>query len=113
MAQTPEGKVKTFIDRILKSYGAAIWWFKPATGGFGKSGVMDYVCCVNGYTLTVEAKATEKQTVTALQEIELRNCRTAGGIAIVINADNMHSLRPIIEDLLAAPPARAAHQYGA
>ena len=44
MAMTPEGKVKKKIVAYLKEIGA--YYFFPATGGYGKSGVPDIVGCL-------------------------------------------------------------------
>ena len=43
---TPEAKVKRVITNQLKALGA--YYFYPATGGYGKSGVPDIVGCYNG-----------------------------------------------------------------
>jgi Holliday junction resolvase len=86
MAQTPEKKVKDKVVKLLKSYG--IYYFFPATHGFGRSGVPDVVCCFNGKFLAVECKAgTNKPTV--LQEKEMADIRSAGGTTFVINELNL------------------------
>ena len=41
MAMTPEGKVKKRVVEQLKALGC--YYFFPATGGYGKSGVPDIV----------------------------------------------------------------------
>lgn len=103
MATTPEGKVKAKVDRLLKSYGKEVWFAKMQTGGFGKSGVPDYICCVNSYTVVIETKATEKQQPTALQTLELLAVKAAGGLSLVINADNIAGLQSCLDQLLALP----------
>ena len=52
MAQTPEAKVKSLVTRQLKELGA--YYFYPATGGFGRSGVPDIVGCFNGLFFAIE-----------------------------------------------------------
>ena len=86
MANTPEAKVKTKIKAILKDHNA--YYAMPIGTGYGNSGVPDFLCCVNGNFLAIEAKAG-KGTTTALQENELRKIKEAGGIALVINEDNI------------------------
>ena len=44
MAMTPEAKVKKKVAAVLKEFGA--YYFYPATGGYGKSGVPDIVVIV-------------------------------------------------------------------
>ena len=89
MATTPEAKVKAKIKAILKAHN--IYYAMPIGTGYGNSGVPDFLCCVNGKFLAVEAKAG-KGTTTALQEKNLREIREAGGLTLVINEDNMDFL---------------------
>jgi Holliday junction resolvase len=78
--QTPEGKVKADLKKILDGLGA--YYFFPATGGYGRSGVPDVVGVVEGKFFAIECKAPGKKP-TALQIRELKNIRKAGGVAFV------------------------------
>lgn len=82
MANTPEAKVKAKIKAILKEHN--VYYAMPIGSGYGNSGVPDFLCCVNGKFLAIEAKAG-KGTTTALQEKNLREIRNSGGLALVIN----------------------------
>jgi Holliday junction resolvase len=93
MATTPEGKVKKNIVKQLKTLGA--YYFFPATGGYGKSGVPDIVGCYQGLFFGIECKAG-KNTPTALQEKNLKEISTAEGIALVINEENMNDVSDIL-----------------
>ena len=84
MASTPEVLVKTKIKKILKENG--VWYAMPIGTGFGNSGVPDFLCCVNGRFLSIEAKAG-RNIPTALQEKNMRDIRIAGGVALVVNED--------------------------
>jgi Holliday junction resolvase len=96
MAQTPEGKVKAKVVAALKDEG--VYYFFPATGGYGRSGVPDIVCCVNGKFLAIECKAgTNKPT--ALQVREIENIRLSGGIAVVTNEENWDMVRDLVRKL--------------
>ena len=86
MALTPEGKVKAKVRRILDAKG--VYYFMPATGGYGRSGVPDIVGCCSGRFFAIECKAG-KGVTTALQDNELRKITEAGGIALVINETNI------------------------
>ena len=55
MAMTPEAKVKKVVVKQLKELGA--YYFFPATGGYGKSGVPDIVGCYKGMFFGIECKA--------------------------------------------------------
>lgn len=96
MATTPEGKVKNQVKKILDSLGA--YYFMPATGGFGRSGVPDIVGCLNGVFFAIECKSG-KNIPTALQERELKNISKAGGHAWVINEENIESLKPLLSQV--------------
>ena len=95
MALTPEGKVKKKIVAYLKEIGA--YYFFPATGGYGKSGVPDIVGCHKGRFFGIECKAGNNKP-TELQKHQLKLIADAGGIATVTNEDTIHSLRYILGD---------------
>lgn len=98
MADTPEKKVKRKIVDLLKEYNA--YYFYPVTGGFGASGVPDVVACVNGRFVGIEAKADlKKNKPTALQKKNLDQIEMAGGIALVIDANNLNLLKETLESL--------------
>ena len=94
MARTPEGKVKDKVVAILKEHGA--YYFFPATGGYGRSGVPDIVCCFQGRFIAFECKAG-KNTVTALQAREINAIEAAGGVAFVIYEDNVQLVSSILK----------------
>jgi pantoate kinase len=90
MASTPEAKVKEKIKKILKAHGA--WYAMPMGTGYGNSGVPDFLVCLNGEFLAIEAKAG-KGIPTALQEKNMRDIKVAGGIALVVNENNIEELK--------------------
>jgi len=94
MSQTPEAKVKAKIKAILKEHN--IYYAMPMGTGYGNSGVPDFLCCVHGYFIAIEAKAG-KGTTTALQEKNLTNVRNSGGVALVINETNLADIEAHIE----------------
>jgi len=94
MAMTPEARVKKTVTKQLKELGT--YYFYPATGGYGRSGVPDIVGCYRGMFFGIECKAG-KNTPTALQEKNLRDINTAGGFQIVVNEDNMKDIAEILK----------------
>lgn len=86
MAMTPEAKVKKKVTAHLKTLGA--YYFYPVTGGYGKSGVPDIIGCHEGRFFGIECKAG-KNKPTPLQEKNLTDIKTSGGISLVINEDNI------------------------
>jgi hypothetical protein len=91
---TPEAKVKKKVTTILKSIGA--YYFFPVTGGFGRSGVPDIICCLNGNFIGIECKAGDNKP-TALQYKNLEEIQAAGGFAFVVNEDNIDSLERVLK----------------
>lgn len=93
MAKTPEGKVKDKVVGILKDEG--VYYFFPATHGYGRSGVPDIIACVNGQFMAIECKAgTNKPT--ALQVREIERIRQANGVAAVANEENWEMVRNLV-----------------
>jgi Holliday junction resolvase len=82
MAQTPEGKVKDKVKKILKE--KEIYYVMPATGGYGSSGAPDFLVCHKGKFYGIECKANNGQ-VTALQQDNLDRIEDSGGTAFVVN----------------------------
>lgn len=109
MAQTPEGKVKAKVVDVLKSEG--VYYFFPATHGFGRSGVPDIVACVNGYFLGIECKAGRGKP-TALQVRELERIRAVNGVAIVVNEENWEMVRPLVRKMKAGTIIGDNHDQG-
>lgn len=99
MAQTPEKRVKTKVESILKNEGA--YYFFPATHGYGRSGVPDIIACVNGRFLAIECKAGGNKP-TALQVREIENIRLAGGVAVVANEENWDEVRLLVREMRGA-----------
>jgi len=87
---TPEGRVKRTVTNQLKALGA--YYFFPATGGYGRSGVPDIIGCLHGKFFGIECKAGNNKP-TALQEKNLSDINTAGGVALVVNEENMADVR--------------------
>jgi Holliday junction resolvase len=86
MALTPEKKVKDKCVKLIKAYG--VYYFFPATHGFGRSGVPDIIVCYCGKFLAIECKTGNKKP-TALQQAEISKIHLAGGEAFVVNEDNI------------------------
>jgi len=90
---TPEKAVKIKIQAILKDLGA--YYAMPIGTGYGNAGVPDFLVCLNGYFIGIEAKAGKGKT-TALQDKNLRQIEAAGGYALIVNEDNLPELRSLL-----------------
>ena len=97
---TPEVKVKRKVTAQLKELGC--YYFLPATGGYGKSGVPDIVGCYNGRFFGIECKAG-KNKPTALQEKNLAEIAKAVGIALVVNEENMNDINELLGEPVKNP----------
>jgi len=95
MVMTPEAKVKKKVVAQLKEMGA--YYFYPVTGGYGFSGVPDIVGCYKGIFFGIECKAGSNKP-TALQDKNLSDIRKQKGIAVVINEENIDSVKAIFDD---------------
>ena len=87
---TPENKVKAQVKKVLKELDA--YYAMPATGGYGSSGVPDFLVCYRGRFYGIECKANGNKP-TALQMDNLMRIRKAGGYGFVIDEDNVHQLK--------------------
>lgn len=96
MALTPEGKIKAKVVKILRDEG--VYYFFPATHGYGRSGVPDIICCVAGKFVAIECKAGGNKP-TALQVREIETIRQAGGVAVVTDETNWDEIRELIRSL--------------
>ena len=97
MATTPEAKVKAKIKAILKAHN--IYYAMPIGTGYGNSGVPDFLCCVNGKFLAIEAKAGKGKT-TALQEKNLRQIQDSNGWSMVVDEESIEEVQIILSILL-------------
>jgi hypothetical protein len=100
---TPESLVKKKIHAVLKSRGA---YAVNYIGGISaNNGTPDILACLNGRFIGIEAKAG-KNKPTDLQTLNLKRIDAAGGLALVINEENL----PLLEDILDGPHPRSNYQ---
>ena len=90
---TPEGLVKRRVRLILDRH--EVYYFFPPANGYGRTGIPDVICCVNGYFIGIECKAG-KNTPTALQSREIDRIVASNGVAMVVNEENLD----VLEDLI-------------
>ena len=93
---TPEKRVKTKVVAILKELGT--YYFYPVTGGYGASGVPDIIGCYKGRFFAIECKAGKGKT-TALQEKNIAQIIAQGGLAMVINEDNIEDVNELLRHI--------------
>jgi hypothetical protein len=67
---TPEGAVKREIAKTLKKLG--IFYYMPVQNGMGQTGIPDFVCCVRGKFVGIEAKAPGKEGNLSANQLRVR-----------------------------------------
>lgn len=87
MSQTPEGKVKTWLDKEIKKRYPTSWSYKPPGGRFGKAGTPDLIYCINGYFIAIEVKSSVG-SLTLKQSIEQGLIKSAGGFVTTVYGKN-------------------------
>ena len=99
MSDTAEAGVKKRIRELL----VGRYYRQPTTGGFGASGQLDFTLCVNSIYLGIEAKSIKspygKRGPTALQWGEIDAIRGAGGVAAVVDEDNLTDVKTLLDAL--------------
>ena len=93
---TPEKKVKNKVVAILKEHKA--YYFYPMTGGYGRSGVPDIVGCYRGIFFGIVCKAKGNQP-TALQSKNLSDIMSAGGMAMIVNENNISDVEYMLRSI--------------
>ena len=84
--KTPESWEKSAIDKFLTLIGAYV--AKPATFGYGRSGLPDLLVCIRGRFVAIEVKREGKEP-TPLQWARMREVEAAGGKAFWGTADKV------------------------
>ena len=92
-----EAKVKAEVRKILNRF-PDVFYFMPQAGIYGRSGVPDFIMCVNGKFIGVECKAYHcANDVTALQKLARDAIVGAGGEWILVcNNATLNYLEAII-----------------
>lgn len=97
MTTTPEGRIKSKINKLLRSY-ENLYYFMPVPSGYGTTTV-DYLCCYRGHFFGIEAKAPGK-VPTPRQDYVLEQIRLAGGSTFVIAGEaDLDGLIVLLDDL--------------
>lgn len=93
--QTPEGKVKTKIDKWIAQNMPNAFKYKAPGGMFGRAGVGDYIIVYLGKPIMIEVKADETKDATQLQMARLMQFKRAGGISCVLKGFQIGKLDSI------------------
>lgn len=106
---TPENSVKKGIRERLDDMG--VYYGQPTTGGYGKSGQLDFVCCMSRHFVAIEAKSIHspygERGPTALQWDNIDAIVASGGIAMCVDENNLNDVIGVARFLATGQPAEA------
>jgi Holliday junction resolvase len=86
--------VKQQVVKMLKE--RHVYYFFPVAGAYTSIGVPDIVACIKGRFVGIECKAGNNRP-TELQLRNLENIRDNGGVAIVVNENDLEILKNKLE----------------
>ncbi|MCK5603951.1 hypothetical protein KAR91_18835 [Candidatus Pacearchaeota archaeon] len=100
MSQTPEGKVKDAIKKLLLSFNiipakdagtpameqGTGWYYMPTQGGLGVNGIADFIGHYHGVFWAVEAKAPDKEP-SGFQQLQIDAIKDSGAAVFVVDGD--------------------------
>ena len=99
MSNTPEGKIKRKLDKVLKQEG--VWFFNPQAGPFGRAGIHDKIACIGGKFVGIECKADKTKKPTPLQIKAMKEIEMAGGKCFLVYDDTtIEEVRDYIKEWL-------------
>lgn len=99
MAAGPEAKVKAKLRKWLQKEYPGCWTYMAPGGRFGRKGVPDMLCCIEGVFVAIEVKAQIGMDGTTNQLYELELITKANGIAIVFDGWNEVKLDQIKQEI--------------
>jgi len=85
--------VKQKIAKLLRCNG--VFYFMPQSGIYGKAGIADFVCCVDGRFLAIEAKGSNGKQTELQKQNELA-VKKANGTYLLIDDKNISQLEKFI-----------------
>ena len=91
---TPEAKVKAKVKALLAKH--KVYYFMPATHGYGSSGVPDIVACMQGKFIGIETKANGGAP-TALQMKNLMSIVDNMGMSLIIDETGIGMFAMMLE----------------
>lgn len=87
--------VKAQVVKMLKEAGA--YYFYPVASGYMSAGVPDIVVCYQSRFIGIECKAGKNKT-SELQDRNLTAIKNNGGIAMVVNENNLDDVKEALSN---------------
>jgi hypothetical protein len=96
---TPEGKVKEWVDKLMKEWFPGCWRYCPPGGRFGKNGEPDRLYLWSGIFIAIETKVPGNPA-TPLQLLRLRTIAANGGVAAVVSGKDLDKMMRIRNEVI-------------
>lgn len=104
-----EGRIKKFFHSVgiypagfpkdKMTVEAVGWYVKIWGGGYQKSGIPDLICCVNGYMLAIEVKATHGRP-SELQKLNISRINKSGGIGVFLYPEGVEQFKELVKGVI-------------
>lgn len=101
--QTPEGKVKKELLKLLDQFGERCFYYMPVQNGMGQTGIPDVMAIINGVAFAFECKATPKQKPTTLQAFALQKIHKACGVAWMVDNESIELVKAVFANMEELP----------
>ena len=75
------------------------WYVKIWGGGYQKSGIPDILCCVNGFMVAVEVKASNGRA-SELQKLNVRRINKSGGVALFLYPEGFEEFKELMKGVI-------------
>ena len=75
------------------------WYAKIWGGGFQKSGISDLICCINGFMVAVEIKATNGKP-SELQKLNISRINKTGGIGVILYPEGFEQFKELVKGVI-------------
>lgn len=100
-----ENAVKSKIRRVCSELPMLL--HSVPAGEYSTGGIADFLACVNGRYVAIEAKWDKNCNTSALQARFLRNVLNNGGYVAVVDKDNVSGLRDWLLGIAKGTPSSA------
>ena len=97
---TPEGKVKMYVRKFMRTHFPGHFYYSPPGGAFGKSGMPDHLYLWRGILIAIEVKA-DKGVLSQLQKEVLDKMRKQGALCAVVYGKDDEKMMLIKSAILA------------
>lgn len=87
MAQTPEGKVKAGVKKVLNEWDPKPFYYMPVQNGMGVVGIPDIIGCYRSRFFAIETKKPNKTPTTSDQRVKKCTPNQLNRIKEIMSAD--------------------------